>query len=395
MTKYNLIVNTGSSSKKYAVYAGERELANLHLEAVDKNKKPAFLFTFRWDDRKLVGEVSQNDYSHALEYLFKLLKEWWLLKSKDEIERVGIRVVAPGLIFQQNSIIDTKYIKALKEAEQRAPLHLGTILFELTNLRKFFGKKPIVGISDSAFHHTTIDKARYYAIPLADTKKYEIYRYGYHGISLESIVHKLKQEKALPKRLIVCHMGSGVSLTAIKDGKSIDTTMGFTPLEGMVMATRVGDIDPGAVIYLSKKKQLNHEQLMAYFNKQSGLFGLSGGLSDDTRALLKYEVEGNDQAKLALEHRIYKIQKQIGAFAVALGGLDMIVFSATIGERGFEHRERICNELECLGVKLDKKVNGATIGAENVISAKDSRVVVRVVKTDESGSMARALVKVK
>ena len=217
---------------------------------------------------------------------------------------------------------------------------------------------------------------------IADTKKYEIYRYGYHGLSFQSIVGKLKDKNSLPSKMIVCHIGGGISITAIKDGKSIDTSMGFTPLEGMTMATRVGDIDSGAVIYLSEVSGLKGMKFRQYLNKNSGLFGLSGGVSGDVRDLLKIEYENSD-AKNALDIYAYKIQKQIGAYVAVLGGVDSLVFSGTVGERSFKMRKRICDGLEVFGLKLDNSKNEITDRIDAVISTFDSKVKIEVIKTNE------------
>ncbi|MFA5934841.1 MAG: acetate/propionate family kinase [Candidatus Paceibacterota bacterium] len=382
----NLIVNTGSASKKYAIYERGQEIAFVHLEIGEGG----FVSTIKTISGLEKEKISKKDWDNSLNFLVDLLKNKNIISDKKDISKVGIRVVAPGLSFQKNSIIDNQYLKDMKEAEGKAPLHMGMILEEIKKIKKFFGKDiPLVGISDSTFHNQMPDKAKLYAIPLKDAKKYEIYRYGYHGISLRSIVEKLREKEALPEKLIVCHIGGGVSITAIKNGISIDTTMGFTPLEGMVMANRVGDIDSGALVYISEKLRLNNKRLMGYLNKECGLLGLSGGLSADIRDLLRLdEEENNIDAKNALDVYAYRIQKQIGAYAVSLGGLDAVVFSATVGERSFKMRKRICEGLEFLGLKLDECINNATEGVEAEISSAESRVKVFVVKTDEMKVLA-------
>jgi acetate kinase len=316
--------------------------------------------------------------------LFNSLKIKNIINSPEEISVIGIRIVAPGLFFQKNGLIDKEYIKKLYEAKKKAPLHLEAEIEEIERLRKFFGKNiKMVGISDSAFHTDIPEKSRMYAIPLDIAKKYEIYRYGYHGISLRSIVKKIQLKESLPENIIVCHIGGGVSITAIKDGKSIDTSMGFTPLEGVVMANRVGDIDSGAVIYMSEVLRMGPKEMRQYLNKECGLMGLSGGKSPDVRDLLKFESEGDNDVKLALDIYAYRIQKQIGAYAVVLGGIDRIIFSGTVGERSFKMRKRICEGLSFLGVKLDENINNSVEGVDGVVSSIDSKVKIEVVKTDE------------
>ncbi|MFA5652364.1 MAG: hypothetical protein WC933_03285, partial [Candidatus Paceibacterota bacterium] len=355
MSEKYLIVNTGSASKKYAVYDKSGEIAFVHLETEEKG----FVSTLKIGDKSEKSEITETNFNKSLEYLFPVLKSKNIIKSKEDISGVGIRVVAPGVYFQSHRIIDNKYISNLKIAEKKAPLHLEMIFKELLGLKTFFGNKMrLVGISDSAFHSTMSDKAKKYAINSKDAEKYEIYRYGYHGISAGSIVNKLEKKGRLPEKMIICHIGGGVSVMAVKNGKSIDTSMGFTPLEGMVMANRVGDIDSGAVVYMSEVLKLSGIKLLQYFNKKCGLFGLSDGLSNDIRDLFKAEEENSDKrATKALDTYVYKIQKQIGAYYVALGGLDSLVFSGTVGERSYRMRKRICSGLESLGIMIDKEIN--------------------------------------
>ncbi len=219
-------------------------------------------------------------------------------------------------------------------------------------------------------------------------KKYDIQRFGYHGISLESIVNKIKSTGNLPGKIIVCHIGGGVSITAIKDGKSIDTSMGLTPLEGMTMATRVGNIDPGALMYLSNVLCLSKFKFIQFLNKKCGLLGLSNGLSDDVRDLIAAEATNTD-AKNALDIYAYNIQKQIGAYVSALGGLDVLVLSGTVGERSSVMREKICSGLAAFGIVLDQQINDASDNIDVVISSPLSRIKVEVIKTDEMAGMAK------
>ena len=385
-----LIVNPGSASKKYAIYEGDKEIAFIHLETKEKG----FCSNLKYSDKTETVDLSAKDYDKSLVYIFNFLKEKGIILNKEEISGIGMRIVAPGISFQKNGLIDKEYIKQLYEAKKKAPLHLEAEIEEIERLRKFFGLPvkglfgqgnniKMIGISDSAFHIDMPEKAKKYAIPLELAKKYEIYRYGYHGISIRSILNKIKSKEQLPGRMVVCHIGGGVSITAIKDGKSIDTSMGFTPLEGVVMANRVGDIDSGALIYMSEVLRMDGKKLRQYLNKECGLMGLSGGKSADVRDLLKFESEGDNDAKLALDIYAYRIQKQIGSYAVALGGIDRIIFSGTVGERSFKMRKRICDGLNFLGVKLDENINNITEGKDGVVSSIDSKVKIEVVKTDE------------
>jgi len=379
MNKY-LIVNTGSASKKYAIYEGEKEVAYLHLETEEKK----YVSTLRFLGKSEKTQITEKDFNKSLDYLVLILKNKNIISGKADIAGVGIRVVAPGLYFQTNRIVDAKYISNLKQAKKKAPLHLEMIVTEISKLKVFFGNKvKIVGISDSAFHSTMLDNAKNYAISSADAKKHDIYRYGYHGISASSIVNKLEKRGSIPNRMIICHIGGGVSVMAVKDGKSIDTSMGFTPLEGMVMANRVGDIDSGAVVYLSEVLKIKGLKLLEYLNKKSGLLGLSGGMSNDVRDLFTAEEKGNVVAQKALDFYAYKIQKQIGSYFVALGGLDTLVFTGTVGERSYKMRKRICSGLKVLGISIDEHTNECCDGVDCTLNVNESRVHVQVMKTDE------------
>lgn len=258
-------------------------------------------------------------------------------------------------------------------------------------MRKTFPKTPIVGISDSAFHKNVPDFAKYYAIPKEISDKYEMYHYGYHGISVGSIVERLSKGGKIGNKTIVCHLGGGSSVVAVKDGKSFNTSMGYSPLEGLVMATRAGDIDPVVVIHLGRKlKKEKDSELEEYFNEKCGLLGLSG-ISSDVRDLISAESKGDKNAKLAIDKLVMSIKKYIGAFSAQMGGLDTLVFSGTIGERSFIIRERILNGLEYLGINMNKSVNDKSEGVDAEISNSDSKVKVQVVLTDEMEDMAERL----
>lgn len=360
------IANVGSESRKYALYQDGERIFSAHFE-------------------KENGKLMENSAGYAVNELLSQK----LIGDKSEISAIGFRVVAPGSYFLQNKIIDSEYLEKLKAAKEQAPLHINPMLAELKALEQVLPGIPIVGISDSAFHGSMPTRARLYGIPKNTAEELDILRFGYHGISFESIVGKLKNIYSgnLPEKIIVCHLGGGSSIAAIKNGQSIDTSMGFTPLEGVIMANRVGDIDAGAIIYLSKKFGYGPDEMENYLNTQCGLLGLSGK-SNDVRELLEMEKNGDENAKIALEVMVYKIKKYIGAYFAVLNGTDVLTFSATIGERSAIMRARICEELENLGIVLDNEKNNKTISIDRFISKDESRVKIAVITTDEMSQIA-------
>lgn len=400
MEKKYLAVNRGSASEKYAIYTKDKCLVFLHLERREVGGGyVSNLFMGEPTSAQSSGvakeekQITENDYANSLNFALNLFVSLGVISDKKEIAGIGIRIVAPGKHFQDDKIIDKAYEKEIKKVIHDAPLHLLPTYEMIKVLQKTLKNVPIVGISDSDFHDTIPEKAKYYGIPFSDTKKYNIERYGYHGISIESIINKIKEKGPLPEKIIICHVGSGVSITAVKGGKSIENSMGFTPLEGVMMATRGGDIDPGVIAMLADKLWLNPKRLKEYLNKKCGLLGVSGK-SSDVRDLIRFEKEGDMQSKLALDMYAYRLQKCIGSYFVALGGLDTIVFTATVGERSFIMRERICRDLAVLGIKIDQTKNNQSEGVDADISASDSKVKVLILKTDEMGQIARDTVNI-
>jgi acetate kinase len=390
MAKY-FIVNTGSESKKYALYQNSDRLFFAHIEK-EKDKFIASL-TDKTAERRT---LSLQEYENSIEYVINELLSRKFISAKNEISAVGFRIVAPGSYFLENKIIDSEYLEKLEMAREQAPLHINPMLSEIRSLSQTLADIPIVGVSDSLFHISMPDCARFYGIPKNTAENLDIFRFGYHGISFESIIGKLKNTIGgnLPERIIICHLGGGSSIAAIKGGKSIDTSMGFTPLEGVVMANRTGDIDAGAIVYLSKKFGYGPNEMENYLNTQCGLSGLSGK-SNDVRELLEMEKNGDENAKLALEVMVYKIKKYIGAYFASLNGLDVLVFSATIGERSAIMRSRICANLENLGIVLDDEKNNKTVSIDGLVNKDESPVKIAVITTDEMGQMANCLCKIK
>ncbi len=358
MTKKYLVVNAGSASKKYALYEQESELFRAHFEMEGGH----FIISFGAGNKMEKADLASDDYGRSADYLVRLLMDGGYINAKEDIAAIAFRVVAPGRFFAENKLIDDNYQRRLAELYQMAPLHIGATFDEIKQFTEIFSNIPFVAISDSAFHKNLPLAARTYALAASDAEQLDIYRCGYHGISASSIVATIqKTMPALPSRVIICHLGSGVSITAVKDGQSFDTSMGFMPIEGVPMATRVGDIDVGAVTYLAKQKSLSIDELDIYLNKQCGLLGVAGLKSGGVRELIELEKQGNERARLALEMFVYAIKKYIGAYTTAMGGLDLLVFTATIGERSALIRSRVCCGLECLGIKIDEEKNNNLI----------------------------------
>ncbi|MDO8585166.1 MAG: acetate/propionate family kinase, partial [bacterium] len=373
-----LIINTGSASKKYAVYSNGAAIFTMHIEKEDG----AFVATTNIGEQSQKALVSQADYDAALAYLLATALTMHVIADKNEIAAAGVRIVAPGNYFLTNSIIDDTYLANLRNARERAPLHLGPAIAEIEQLQRALPGASIAGISDSAFHATLPLQARLYNLPEDMAAKYGVYRFGYHGISAQSVITKAQAMLGtLPSRVIICHLGSGASIHAVKDGRSFDTSMGFTPLEGLTMSTRIGNIDAGAVIYLLQKSGMNPAELETYFNTQCGLLGLSGK-TPDMRELLELEKSGDQKAKLAIDAFMYSVRKYIGAYVAVMGGLDLLVFTATIGERSFIIRNRICEGLGGLGITLDQEKNNRMVSVDALINSEHSPVKIAVITTD-------------
>lgn len=374
-----LSVNPGSASRKFAIYDGDKRLFLVHIET----EKGKYILNLEVNDGKETQEISETDYKNDVEFVLNMAKVRGVISGKSDISGIGVRIVAPGEYFYSHNPIDAEFEQKLAEAEEEAPLHIRPIREELQKLDSAMPGVKKIAVSDSAFHAPLPAHARLYAIPKAAAQKYNIYRFGYHGISVQSVVKKIPAlTGSIPERVIICHLGSGSSITAVKGGKSVDTSMGFTPLEGLPMGTRVGDIDAGALIYLGQKLSLDYAQLEKYLNKQSGFLGISGKTAD-VRELLELEKSGDPDAALALKIFVYKIQKYIGAYAAAMGGVDLVVFTATIGERSVIMRERIASGLEFMGVALDSLKNTTPAG-DAFVGNK-----LAVIATDELGEIAR------
>lgn len=347
----SLIANPGSASRKYALYSGDEVRATLHFE----KSHDKIICTLTAAGSSRAEPVSVERFDQCAFLVLDILRKNSVISSDETVSRVGVRVVAPGAYFLADHVVDDDFIAALTAAKERAPLHIAATLEELGTLRQVFKKAKIVGVSDSAYHITKPDHAWNYGISLEIADRFDIKRFGYHGLSVASAVNYLKNTDKLPEKLIVCHLGSGASVTAVYKGESVDTTMGYSPLEGIVMATRSGSIDPTATRLLKGIHGFDDSDLEEYLNKESGLLGLGG--SADIRELLHREERGDNRARLALATYIHSVQKAIGQMAAVLDGADAIVFTGTVGERSAPIRERIVSKLHYLSFVLDGLAN--------------------------------------
>jgi len=365
-----LVLNCGSSSIKYKLFENKELLASGLIERIGERGSKI------------------KSYKQGLQLMLNQLLESKKIRAISEIKAVGHRVVHGGKL-SKSCIIDSKVIGIIKKFSPLAPLHNPANLNGIVKMRSILPDIPNVAVFDTAFHQTIPEKAYVYALPYELYKNYEIRRYGFHGISYQYVSQRTAEflKKPLDKlKLIICHLGAGCSITAISNGKSIDTSMGFTPLEGLVMGTRAGDIDAGILIYLAGKLKISMKHLDDILNKKSGLSGISG-VGSDMRTILRESKNGNKRCKLALEIFCYRIKKYIAAYAAALGKVDAVVFTAGIGENAPLIRGWSSN-IECLGIKIDKEKNKKIIGKEAVISSQDSKIKILVMPTDEAKMIA-------
>ena len=365
-----LVLNCGSSSIKYQLFEMETKTV-LAKGGIDKK----------------VIEQEIPEHTVGVELIFKVLTDpvEGALKSLDELDAVGHRMVHGGEKFAKSVILTPEVIEAFKACNDLAPLHNPANLKGVDAVTALLPKIPQVGVFDTAFHQTMPQKAFMYAIPYDMYENYGVRRYGFHGTSHRYVSARALEflgMKAEGSKVITAHIGNGGSLAAVKDGKCQDTSMGLTPLEGVMMGTRSGDIDGGAVSFIQKKLGLDADGISNYLNKKSGLAGISCK-SSDMREVFQAASEGDAKCKLAIDMYTYRIKKYIGSYAAALGGCDVLVFTAGVCENQSDIREAICEDMEWMGIKLDKAKNAQIHGEEAIISTPDSKVTVVVIPTDE------------
>lgn len=384
-----LVVNCGSSSLKYQLINMDNEEV-MAKGLVEKIGLSDSLLTHKWNGQK--KEVAQSIPNHkvAVKLVLDILTESGVIKSMSEIDAVGHRVVHGGEEFAASTVITDDVMKALEKCSAFAPLHNPANIIGINACAEIMPGVPQVAVFDTAFHQTMPAQAYMYGLPYELYKENGIRRYGFHGTSHRYVageIAKVLGKKVEDLRIINCHLGNGSSLCAIKNGKSVDTTMGFTPLAGVLMGTRCGDIDPAIVTTVMDQKGLSTKDMDTLMNKKSGVLGISG-VSSDFRDLGDAAKEGNERAQLALDMFHYQVRKEIGAFAAAMGGVDVITFTAGVGENGIEDRAAICKGLEYLGAKLDPEKNNVR-GKDAEISTADSTVKLYVIPTNEELMIAR------
>ncbi|MBN2243832.1 MAG: acetate kinase [Acidobacteria bacterium] len=394
-----LVINCGSSSIRFqlldirSVEEDEKLLVKGLIQRIGEEGASADCTTA--DGRSFHIEENVPDHKRAIEEVFNLLLKSQILRSASEIEGIGHRMVHGGELFRESALIDASVENAIEECCELAPLHNPHNLNGYRAARELLPAVPQVAVFDTAFHATLPEKAYLYALPYETYKKDKVRRFGFHGTSHRFVSERyahIRKDSEPSWKIITCHLGNGCSMSAVRDGESIDTSMGFTPIEGLVMGTRPGDVDPGALLYLLNRFGSDTARLDALLNKQSGLLGISGR-SNDMRDLLKRRGEGDRRAGLAVEIFCYRVRKYIGSYMAALGGADAVVFTGGIGENAVEIRAEICEGLEPLGVCLDPGRNRETLGVEAEISAPGSPCGVWVIPTNEELLIARDTVR--
>ena len=388
-----LVLNCGSSSIKYKLYDMDHQ-AVLAQGGIEKIGLPgSFLKITLPNGEKKTLEQNIPEHTQGVEFIFKVLtdSELGALKSLHELDAVGHRMVHGGEKFNQSVVLTQEILDVFTACNDLAPLHNPANLKGVNAVSALLPEVPQVGVFDTAFHQTMPDYAYMYAIPYEMYQKYGIRRYGFHGTSHRYVSQRVCDFlgiKAENSRIITCHIGNGGSISAVKNGKCMDTTMGLTPLEGLMMGTRSGDIDGGVLTYIMEKEGLTPTEMSDLLNKKSGVAGITG-VSSDMREVTAAAEGGDKRCQLALNMYFYRIKKYIGAYAAAMGGVDTILFTGGVGENQSNCREAVCEGMEYMGIKLDQTMNLKIRGEEAIISTPDSKVTVCVIPTDEELLIAK------
>lgn len=383
-----LVLNCGSSSIKYQVFKMSEQyemLAKGLLERIGLNESIVTHKPAGKEQYKVITDIP--DHTTGINIVMEILCHpvHGVIRNVTEIKAVGHRVVNGGEAYKESVLVDNDVKKVIEECIELAPLHNPANLKGILSVEKLIPGIPQVAVFDTSFHQTMPDYAYMYAIPYEYYEKYRIRKYGYHGTSHKFVANKAakligKDVKQL--KIISCHLGNGASITAIKNGESIDTSMGFTPADGLIMGTRTGEVDPGVLVYIADKEQLNVTGVNNMINKKSGVFGISQ-ISSDMRDLETAADAGNKKAILALKMYAYKVKKFIGSYMAALNGCDLLVFTGGIGENAFKMRKSICSDMENLGILFDDSKNHGASGKDIILSRPESKITVVAVTTDE------------
>lgn len=387
-----LVINCGSSSLKFQLINSDTEavLAKGLCERIGIDGE----FTYQpADGEKEKSSKDMPTHTQAIQFVIDALtnETTGVVKSLDEIDAVGHRVVHGGEKFTASCVITPEMLKNVEACNDLAPLHNPANIIGINACKELMPNTPMVGVFDTAFHQTMPQKSYMYGLPYEYYEKYGVRRYGFHGTSHSFVSKRIAEFLGKPleaTKTIVCHLGNGASICAVENGKSVDTSMGLTPLEGVVMGTRSGDIDPAIMEFVANKEGLDIAGIMNVLNKKSGVFGVSGGLSSDFRDLTSAAENGDKKAALAIDVFAYKVAKYVGSYVAVMNGVDNIAFTAGIGENAGLVREKVCEYLGYLGVKLDKEANNSR-GEEVKISTPDSAVDVCVIPTNEELAIAR------
>lgn len=382
-----LVLNCGSSSIKYQLFTmtSRTVIAKGGIEKL--GMKGSFLKHIRQDGQVIVFEGEIMDHKIGIEYILGVLTspKYGCLKSLNELDSIGHRVVHGGERFNSSVLLTEEVLVEVTKCIDIAPLHNPPNLKGIRAMEELIPGIPQVGVFDTAFHQTMEPKAYMYGIPYALYKKYGIRRYGFHGTSHRYVTKHACDLLGLDyqtQKIISCHLGNGASVAAIKNGKSVDTSMGFTPIEGLIMGTRCGDLDVGVVQYIMEKEEIGIKTANTLFNKHAGMLGISGISSDMREIEMAARVNGDERARLALDMYNYRVKKYIGSYIAAMGGLDILIMTGGIGENDDSTREGICSELEFMGISLDHQKNKG-FRSEGIISTPDSKVKIMVIPTDE------------
>lgn len=381
-----LVLNCGSSSIKYALYNMENQSV-LTSGGIEKIGLPDSFLKLKYNGEKVQIDRPIKEHTEGVQFIFEVLTQgqYAVLNSLDELEAVGHRMVHGGEKFNKSVVLTPEVMKEFAACNDLAPLHNPANIKGVNAVSSLLPNIPQVGVFDTAFHQTMPDYAYMYALPYEMYEKYGVRRYGFHGTSHRYVSQRVCEFLGVNpegKKIITCHIGNGASIAAVKDGKCVDTSMGLTPLEGLIMGTRSGDIDAGAVTFIMDKEGLDTHGISNLLNKKSGLAGISGG-SSDFRDILAGIAAGNDRARLAKEMYCYRIKKYIGEYAAAMGGVDIVLFTGGAGENQWEVREGATKGLEFMGIKLDDAKNKSCRATEAILSADDSKVTVCCIPTDE------------